>query len=293
MSTKAVLVTGCSDGGLGSALCLALQNKGYRVFATARNVAKMSAVEAVGIQCLALEVTSNESIKTCVAEVSKLTGGTLDVLVNNAGRDYMMPVLDIDLDQMRATFETNVFSYVAITRAFFPLLVRSTQNPMIVNNTSVNSLLPLAFNRGYNASKAAAAMLSSQMRVELHNFGIKLVELKTGAVKSNIWTFDPNDTTRQLPPSSVYESKKELLEKSVFQQDSKNAMPADQWAAQVVKDITKANPPPIVWKGGSAWLARVASLLPTGWTDGEFRKMSDLEGITAHAAQLIREKDKI
>lgn len=290
MSTKSVLVTGCSDGSLGSALCLAFQNKGYRVFATARDQKKLGAVKAAGMECLTLDVASQDSIEKCVAEVRKLTGGTLDILVNNAGRDYMMPVLDIDIDQMRATFETNVFSYVAVTRGFFPLLVQSTQNPFIINNTSVNSILPLAFNGAYNASKAAAGMLSSQMRVELHNFGIRVVELKTAAVKSNIWTFDPNDTTRLLPPNSVYGPMKELLEKSVFQQDSKDAMPAEKWAAQVVKEVAKSNPSLTVWKGARAWQAWVMSLLPTSFGDSQYRKMYDLEGITEQAAQTLRRK---
>lgn len=290
MSTKTVLVTGCSDGGLGSALCLVLQNKGFRVFATGRDLKKLGAVEAAGIECLTLDVTSQESIAKCITEVSKLTGGTLDTLVNNAGRDYMMPVLDIDINQLRATFETNIFSYITVTRGFFPLLVRSANKPLIVNNTSVNSVLPLAFNGAYNASKAAAAMISSQMRVELHNFGIRVLDLKTAAVKSNIWNFSPNDTTRLLPSDSIYEPVKELLEKSVFQQDSKDAMLADKWATQVVKEIMKSDPPLNIWKGAGAWQAWVMSLLPVGLGDSQYRKMYDLEGITKQVAQIVKDK---
>lgn len=290
MSTKTVLVTGCSDGGLGSALCLVLQNQGFRVFATGRDLKKLGTVEAAGIECLTLDVTSQESIEKCVTEVSKLTSGTLDILVNNAGRDYMMPVLDVDINQLRATFETNTFSYVTVTRGFFPLLVRSAHKPLIVNNTSVNSILPLAFNGAYNASKAAAAMISSQMRVELHNFGIRILDLKTAAVKSNIWNFSPNDTTRLLPSNSVYEPVKEVLEKSVFQQDSKDAMLADKWATQVVREIMKSDPPLNIWKGAGAWQAWVMSLLPAGLGDSQYRKMYDLEGITKQVAQAVKDR---
>jgi len=90
---RTVLITGCSDGGLGAALAIAFHNQGHRVFATARNPSKMSHVKELGIATLVLDVLSDESVEKCVAEVSKRTGGSLDVLVNNAGAGYNMPVV--------------------------------------------------------------------------------------------------------------------------------------------------------------------------------------------------------
>jgi NADP-dependent 3-hydroxy acid dehydrogenase YdfG len=81
---KTVLITGCSEGGLGAALAIELHRAGYKVFATARSLNKMSSLPAE-IDRLALEVTSRESIDQCCEEVSKRTGGTLNMLVNNAG----------------------------------------------------------------------------------------------------------------------------------------------------------------------------------------------------------------
>ena len=81
---RTVLITGCSDGGLGCALAVQLQKVGYRVFATTRNIAKMASLPN-DIERLAMDVTSTQSIKDCAEEVSKRTGGTLSMLVNNAG----------------------------------------------------------------------------------------------------------------------------------------------------------------------------------------------------------------
>ena len=81
---QTALITGCSDGGLGAALALELHSAGYRVFATARDVAKMKALPK-DIERSALDVTSRESIDACSKEVSRRTDGTLNVLVNNAG----------------------------------------------------------------------------------------------------------------------------------------------------------------------------------------------------------------
>jgi hypothetical protein len=85
MSRRPVLITGCSDGGLGAALALAFHKARYRVLASARNPSKMASLKAAGIETLALDVLWEESVQACVAEVTNLTTGALYALVNNAG----------------------------------------------------------------------------------------------------------------------------------------------------------------------------------------------------------------
>ena len=82
---KSVLITGCSKGGIGDAVAQEFHSKGIRVFATARNLAKIEHLKSLGLDTLQLDVTSAESIKHAVAEVEAATGGKLDFLVNNAG----------------------------------------------------------------------------------------------------------------------------------------------------------------------------------------------------------------
>lgn len=86
MSRKTALITGCSVGGIGHDLAFEWHNRGYRVFATARKVESMAALQEAGIECLSMDVTDPTSLKTVAEHVGKETGGTLDVLVNNAGQ---------------------------------------------------------------------------------------------------------------------------------------------------------------------------------------------------------------
>jgi len=82
---RSVLITGCSQNGLGYALAVAFHNAGLRVFATARDPARMSGLRDLDVECLKLDVCDEESIRECVKEVKRLTEGRLDCLVNNAG----------------------------------------------------------------------------------------------------------------------------------------------------------------------------------------------------------------
>ena len=146
MPSKAVLITGCSDGGLGCALAIEFhKDPSIRVFATARNPTKVSRLASLGIETLTLDVLDPASINACVAEVSKLTNGHLDILLNNAGAGYSMPLMDISLPTAQSLFDLNVWSYITVSQAFLPLLFSSTAHvggyqPMIVNNTSVVSI---------------------------------------------------------------------------------------------------------------------------------------------------------
>lgn len=124
--SKTVLITGCSDGGLGAAMAKVYRAKGFRVFATLRNKAKGgSLAELNGIEILELEVTSVESVRQCAKTVAKQTGGSLDVLVNNAGVSPMLPLLDVSLDDAKKAYDANVWSVVAMAQAFMPLLIKA------------------------------------------------------------------------------------------------------------------------------------------------------------------------
>jgi NAD(P)-dependent dehydrogenase (short-subunit alcohol dehydrogenase family) len=120
-----VLVTGCSEGGIGAALAEEFQRRGLWVFATARNVAKIpEALKSLpNVEVLPLDVTDPAAIRAAAAAVAARTGGTLNLLVNNAGGGYQMPLLDADLDEGRRLFETNVWGVVAVTQAFAPLML--------------------------------------------------------------------------------------------------------------------------------------------------------------------------
>ena len=137
---RTVLITGCSDGGLGASLALAFHAAGLRVYATARNPSKLDQVSSAGIETLTLDVLSSESIKNTVTKLPNL-----DILVNNAGAEYLMPVADVDIADAKRLFDLNVWSYIEVMQAFLPLLLKSPHGGLIVNQSSVGSVaVPLS-----------------------------------------------------------------------------------------------------------------------------------------------------
>jgi 1-acylglycerone phosphate reductase len=86
MPRKSVLITGCSEGGIGHSLALEWHKRGYKVFATARRLDAMKALADVGIQCFAMDVTEYDSLNRVKEQVENITGGALDFLINNAGQ---------------------------------------------------------------------------------------------------------------------------------------------------------------------------------------------------------------
>lgn len=144
MSLKSILVTGCSAGGIGAAVALALARKGHHVFATARNTSKIppELSNLSNVTVLPLDVTSMPSV-TAVAKIVNESGHGLDVLVNNAGASYIASVLDMDIEQAQRLHDTNLWGCVRTTQAFTDLLIASRGR--IVNISSMGGMLNLPF----------------------------------------------------------------------------------------------------------------------------------------------------
>ncbi|KAI0387563.1 IBR finger domain protein [Hypomontagnella monticulosa] len=262
---------------LGSALAISFHKARWRVFASARNMSKLKQAEAIGIETIQLDISSDESIKSCVSRVQELTGGSLDALVNNAGAGYSLPLMDIGIDKARKLFDLNVFLLFSVTRAFLPLMLKSAHGALLINNTSAASLTvgAVPFQGAYNASKAAAANLTEVLRLELAPFGIKVINLVTGSVKS---TFFDNSAAATLPPTSMYNVAKETIEKAMSGEDTAaNGIDAFEWAEQVVKDTNMPHPLSMVWRGRYALQAWVGSLFPVGFFDSLARRKVGLD----------------
>lgn len=139
-SKRSVLITGCSDGGIGSALALAFSRRGFRVYATARDVRNMGELQCCdNITLLSLDILNLHQVKEVVGIVNKDTNGTLDYFVNNAGRNRFMPLLDEDIEMVKKLYDTNVWAPLQLVQAFAPLLIQSKGT--IVFNTSVSGYL--------------------------------------------------------------------------------------------------------------------------------------------------------
>ncbi|KAJ8098127.1 NAD(P)-binding protein [Lipomyces tetrasporus] len=170
---KSVLITGCSEGGIGDYLARDLHNRGLKVFTSARDLKNVEHLKTLGLNVLALDVTSSESVEAGVREVRSAAGGTLDILVNNSESAYSMPVLDTDLNIAKKMFNVNLFGVIRVTKAFSPLLTAAKGK--IVNLGSIVGAFPASFMGTYNASKAAVNLISDNLRIEVAPFGVQVV----------------------------------------------------------------------------------------------------------------------
>ncbi|KAJ4343664.1 hypothetical protein N0V95_006603 [Ascochyta clinopodiicola] len=210
MAPKTVLITGCSTGGIGHALVLSFQRRGYTVFATARSLQKMSDLASLpSVHVLALDVTDPSSIAAAAKEVDGATAGKLDVLVNNAGQQYIMPALDVDMDTAQALFDVNYWGPLRMLQAFSAMLIAA---------------------RGcqYNASKAAINMFSETLRLELAPLGIRVITLVAGNVASNMSSGKNGPPPSALPATSRYKAVEARLAKPEPSSDMKTARFADE-----------------------------------------------------------------
>ncbi|KAJ6553962.1 NAD-P-binding protein [Mycena vulgaris] len=237
-SKKTVLITGCSAGGIGHALAIEFHAKGFHVFATARRPETMQDLSARGIETLKLDVTDGDAIRTIRDDIAKKTGGTLDVLVNNA----------YSLEMLREIFEVNLFGPMMMVKEFARLLI-AAGDARIVNIGSISGIMPIPFSAAYNASKAALHSFCNTARVELAPFNVKVINIVSGGVQSNI------SRGGSLPPDSLFKGMEDLYLEKRINVSQENPIPTDVYARIVVAESMKANPRAWVWAGQNASLA--------------------------------------
>lgn len=256
MPQKTVLITGCSEGGIGASLAAEFQLRGFRVFATARSLAKMKALADKGIETITMDVTSDASVEAAAREVEAATGGPLDYLVNNAGIHHFMPFADSRMDDFRRVINTNLLGAFAVTHACLPMLIRA--RGVVVNIGSVQEIYCVPYQAAYNASKAALHALSHTLRVELEPFGVRFVTVVAGGVKTKIYENAPS----KMPENSLYAPLASKIENREFiQRISK--VEVDDFAREVVNDLMKPRLAVTIWKGGMSTLAWILTWF--GW----------------------------
>ena len=234
---RTVLITGCSEGGIGHSLCIALHKRNWRVFATARSPSTLTQLHSVDIETFSLEVNDPASIQACLSSIESLVGTHgLDMLINNAGVNYTVPALDIDVSEAKRVFDTNVFAVMAMVQAFAPLLIQSRGT--IVQIGSVAGLMPYVFGSVYNASKAALLSYSNTLRVEMAPLGVKVITAVTGGVKSRL----TQRVKRLLPEDSYYSQLDEAYQRRQAHSNTVG-MRTDDYAESIVAQILPGSGP--------------------------------------------------
>ena len=180
-STGPVLVTGCSTG-IGRVTALHLVAAGHLVYATARRPDTLAELEKAGARTMALDVTDAASMRAAV-EAVEAEHGRVGTLVNNAGYGVYGPVEEVGLDDVRRQFETNVFGLGRLTQLVLPAM-RAARQGRIVNISSMGGRIVYPTGGWYHASKYAVEALSDALRVEVAPFGIKVVVVEPGLIRT-------------------------------------------------------------------------------------------------------------
>jgi NAD(P)-dependent dehydrogenase (short-subunit alcohol dehydrogenase family) len=215
MQQKSIaLVTGSSSG-IGFETSLLLARAGFYTYATMRNLDKSSKIidiaqeDNLPLEVLQLDVTDDKSVKDAI----KIIAGKqrrIDVVVNNAGYGSTGAVEDFSIDEIKAQFETNFFGVIRVIQYVLPLM-REQRNGIIVNISSVGGRIAFPFSPSYASTKFALEGLSEALQYEVDQFGIKVILVEPGIIKTN---FPSNmlKAKRAADPSSPYS---ELLKRRI------------------------------------------------------------------------------
>ncbi|HRP34969.1 MAG TPA: SDR family oxidoreductase [Gammaproteobacteria bacterium] len=184
---KNVLITGCSTG-LGRSVALLLAASGWRVFAGVRKAADAKSLQAEAegeLTPLLFDVARPDALAQAIETLRQATGGELHGLINNAGVYLGGPLELMKPEEIELTFAVNVTGLLAVTRGCLPML-RAAQG-RIVNISSISGLIAMPGVSVYAGSKHAVEAITDSLRIELHPFGVKVVAVEPGGIKTPIW----------------------------------------------------------------------------------------------------------
>lgn len=187
---RTTIVTGSSTGN-GFETSLMLARNGFYTYATMRNLDKSKTItdiarkDGLPLEVLQLDVTDDKSVKDAIDTILGKRG-RIDVVVNNAGYDVFGAVEDLSVEELKAQFETNFFGAIRVMKAVLPTM-RKQRRGTIVNVSSVGGLVGIPLNSAYISSKFALEGFSESMQYELEEFGIKVILIEPGVVKTNFF----------------------------------------------------------------------------------------------------------
>ena len=200
MPAPVALVTGGSSG-IGEATARRLHELGWTVYAAARRTDRMAGLAGLGIHTLALDVTNEASTAAAVDQIID-TQGRIDVLINNAGYGSYGALEDVPLSEARYQFEVNVFGLARLTQLVLPHMRRQRRG-RIINVSSIGGRIHEPLGDWYHATKFAVEGLSDSLRAELRPFGIDVVVIQPGAVRTE-WGAIAAQNLRRMSAATAY-----------------------------------------------------------------------------------------
>jgi NAD(P)-dependent dehydrogenase (short-subunit alcohol dehydrogenase family) len=253
---KVVAVVTGSSSGIGFETSLVLAKNGFVTYATMRNLGKSNKIielkqkKKLPLEVLKLDVTDDKSIKEAIKKIVNEQQGTIDVLVNNAGYGLLGPLEELSIQEFKEQFEANVFGVIRVIQEILPIM-RKQRHGTIVNISSVAGRIGFPLTSAYVSSKFALEGLSESIAYELEPFGINVILVEPGVIKTN---FDSNlkigknvsTTTATTTTSDRNSPYADITEKRIaaFKPRFENASPPIEVAKVILNVITSKNVQP-------------------------------------------------
>ena len=269
---KVALVTGSSSG-MGFTTAVMLARAGIHTYASMRNLKKSKTItdlankENLPLQVIQLDVNDDKSVKDAIAKIVT-EKERIDVLVNNAGYGLFGSIEDVSIEEMKAQFETNFFGVMRVTQLVLPIM-RKQKSGTIVNVSSVGGRISLPVLSAYNSTKFALEGLSESMSYELEPFGIKVVIIEPGVIRTNI--MDSSIFAKKAQnPKSPYFSLIQKVESNFKSMMENKSSPPEEVAKVILGALTSKNPQLRYTVGDDAATMIQARV---NMSDNEFKKM--------------------
>jgi short-subunit dehydrogenase len=262
---KVVLITGASSG-MGKVTAELLVQNGYIVYAAARRMEKMNDLKRSGANILQMDVSDDSSMQNGIEEIIK-NEGHIDILINNAGFGSFGAIEDVPIDEAKYQMEVNVFGLSRLMQLVLPYM-RKQQSGKIVNITSTAGKMASPLSGWYSASKFAVEALSDSVRMEVKQFGIDVIVIEPGAVKSE-WSDIAMKSLHDVSVGKAYGKMAERMIEFSKKVKPKHAEP-EVIAELILKAVTVKKPRTRYHAG---YMAGIILFLKKILTDKQFDKL--------------------
>ncbi|HEY4198791.1 MAG TPA: oxidoreductase [Mucilaginibacter sp.] len=263
---KVILITGASAG-MGKAFAEELFKDGHIVYGAARRIERMEELRQLGVNVLPLDVTNEDSMTAAIKTII-YKEGRIDVLINNAGFGSYGAIEDVSIADARYQLEVNVFGAARLIQLVLPHM-RSQHSGTIINISSIGGKLAMGLGGWYHASKFALEALSDSLRNEVEQFGINVVVIEPGGIKSE-WGGIAADNLLKTSGDGVYSTIAHKFANALTQSIEQN-IPGPIVIVELIRKAIAAKKPKTRYHGG--YLAGIALFMRKILSDRMFDKV--------------------
>ena len=266
---QVILLTGASSG-IGFDAAATLARQGHRVYAAARRVERMEPLKELGVVPLRMDVTDEASMEAGVRAVLEAEG-RIDVLVNNAGYGYFGAIENVSMEEARRQQEVNVFGLARLCQLVIPSM-RKQGSGRIVNTASVAGKSVLYFGGWYHVSKYSVEALSDALRMELKPFGIDVVIIEPGGIKTD-WGHIAADHLAESSKGTPYEAEGLREAQTMHKAYSMRLLSKPSVVTRAISKAVNSRRPRARYRVGfgAGTLVFLHTILPARWWDALFR----------------------